>query len=201
MLQCWDNLLKMGSMLSETQFNTLIMSSLPESYRLTLQTITAAKQASSLTSSSTQRMKASNLIDFLIDEASHCVINDKRAKNSDHALMDSGKKVLCFCNSCQLCLCLCLSCDFLSKNSVPRHTTVGYHIIFVPLFTWTFLWDSPSYSQVLPYVNTILSSSVDINPDYLLYISTLNFAFQGMGMHRTIFTIYHMFISCLRNSL
>ena len=37
-------------------------------------------------------MKASDLIDFLIKEASHHVINDERAKNSDHALMASGKK-------------------------------------------------------------------------------------------------------------
>ena len=37
-------------------------------------------------------MKASDLIDFLIEEAQHCVINDKRSKNSDHALMASGKK-------------------------------------------------------------------------------------------------------------
>ena len=109
--------------------------------------------------------------------------------------------MLCFHNSCQLCLHLRLSCDFLSTNSVPRHMTVGYHIIFVPLFTQTFLQDSPSYSQVLPYVNTILSSSVDINSDSLLYISTLDFVFQGTGMHGTIFTIYHMFIPCLRNSL
>ena len=42
-LQCQDNLLKMGSMLSDTQFNTLIMSSLPESYQPTLQMITAAE--------------------------------------------------------------------------------------------------------------------------------------------------------------
>ena len=75
------------------------------------------------------------------------------------------------------------------------------HIISVPLFTRTFLRDSLSYSQVLPYVNTILSSSVDINSDSLLYISTLDFVFQGMGMHGTIFTIYHMFIPFLRNSL
>ena len=32
MLQRRDNLLKMGSTLSDTRFNTLIMSSLPESY-------------------------------------------------------------------------------------------------------------------------------------------------------------------------
>ena len=47
--------------------------------------------------------------------------------------------VLCFHNSCQLHLHLHLSCDYLSTNSVPRCTTVGYHIIFVPLFTQTFL--------------------------------------------------------------
>ena len=90
---------------------------------------------------------------------------------------------------------------FLSTNSVLRCTTVGYHIISIPLFTQTFLQDSPSYSQVLPYVNTIWPSSVDINSDSLLFISTLDFAFQGMGMHGTIFNIYHMFIPCLRNSL
>ena len=91
---------------------------------------------------------------------------------------------------------------WLSVNKLRSEThTVGYHIIFVPLFTQTFLWDSLSYSQVLPYVTTIWSSSVDINSDSLLFISTLNFAFQGMGMHRTIFIIYHMFIPCLRNSL
>ena len=92
MLQRQDNLLKMGSTLSDTQFNTLIMSSLPESYWPILQTIMAAEQASSLTSTSTQRMKASDLIDFLIEEASHRIINHERAKNSDHALMASGKK-------------------------------------------------------------------------------------------------------------
>ena len=109
--------------------------------------------------------------------------------------------LLHFRNSCQHHLHLCLSCDYLSTNSVPRCTTVDYHIIFIPLFTWTFLRDSLSYSQVLPYVTTIRSSSVDINSDSLLFISTLDFAFQGMGMHRTIFIIYHMYIPCLRNSL
>ena len=109
--------------------------------------------------------------------------------------------MLRFCNSYQLRLHLRLSCEYLSTNSILRCMTVGYHIIFVPLFTRTFLQDSPSYSQVLPYVTTIWSSSVDINSDSLLYIPTLDFVFQGTGMHRTIFTIYHMFIPCLRNSL
>jgi len=43
MLQHRDNLVKIGSSLSDTCFNTIIMSSLPESYRPTLQTITAAE--------------------------------------------------------------------------------------------------------------------------------------------------------------
>ena len=47
---------------------------------------------------------------------------------------------------------------FLSTNSVPRHTTVGYHIISVPLFTWTFLRATLSYSEVISYVKTIWSS-------------------------------------------
>ena len=37
-------------------------------------------------------MKASDLIEFLIEEASHHVINDERSKNSNHALMASRKK-------------------------------------------------------------------------------------------------------------
>ena len=43
MLQRRDNLVQMGSIVSDTRFNTIIMSSLPESYRPTLQTITAAE--------------------------------------------------------------------------------------------------------------------------------------------------------------
>ena len=43
MLQRHENLLKMGSEISETRFNAMIMSSLPESYRPTLQTITASE--------------------------------------------------------------------------------------------------------------------------------------------------------------
>jgi hypothetical protein len=46
MMQRRDNLLKMGSDISETRFNLIVMSSLPESYRPTLQTIMAAERAS-----------------------------------------------------------------------------------------------------------------------------------------------------------
>jgi len=43
MLQHHDNLVSMGSTLSDSRFNTIIMSSLPKSYRPALQTITAAE--------------------------------------------------------------------------------------------------------------------------------------------------------------
>jgi len=92
MLQRHENLIKMGSTLSDTRFNTLIMTSLPESYRPTLQMITAAERASALTGTSPQKMKASDLIAFLIEEAQHHVINDERSKNSNHALVANGKK-------------------------------------------------------------------------------------------------------------
>ena len=48
MMHQHDNLLKMGSILSNSYFNTIIMSSLPESYCLSLQTITAAKHTSAV---------------------------------------------------------------------------------------------------------------------------------------------------------
>ena len=45
MLQCCNNLTKMGSTLSDTKFNMIIMSSLLDSDQPTLQTIMAAKHA------------------------------------------------------------------------------------------------------------------------------------------------------------
>ena len=75
MVQHRDNLTKMGSELSDTRFNTIIMSSLPESYCPTLQTITAAERANALTEGTPKRMKADDLIAFLIEEAQHHVIN------------------------------------------------------------------------------------------------------------------------------
>jgi hypothetical protein len=44
MSQHHNNLTKMGSTLSNSRYNTIIMVSLPESYRPTLQTITAAER-------------------------------------------------------------------------------------------------------------------------------------------------------------
>ena len=92
MLQRRDNLIKMGSSLSDTRFNTLIMSSLPDSYRPTLQTITAAERASMLTGARSTKMKHDDLIAFLIEEAQHRVINEERGRNAELALAAHTKK-------------------------------------------------------------------------------------------------------------
>ena len=88
-----DNLLKMGSTISDSHYNTIIMSLLPESYRPTLQTIMAAERASTLLGTSSSRaMKPDDLITFITEEAQHHVINDKRTKNAESALAALGKK-------------------------------------------------------------------------------------------------------------
>jgi hypothetical protein len=43
MIQCQNNLVEMGLVLSDSYYRTIIMHSLPKSYRPALQTITAAK--------------------------------------------------------------------------------------------------------------------------------------------------------------
>ena len=91
MVQRRDNLIKMGSSLTDTRFNTLIMSSLPESYRPTLQTITAAERASRLSGQS-QQMKSDDLISFIIEEAQHQLINDECTKLAETALAAHAKK-------------------------------------------------------------------------------------------------------------
>ena len=70
-----DNLVQMGSTLSETRFNTIIMSSLPESYHPSLQTITAAKRVNKLSGGQSSGIKSNDLIAFLIEEAQHWVNN------------------------------------------------------------------------------------------------------------------------------
>jgi len=92
MLQCRNNLMKMGSSLSDNRFNTIIMSSLPESYRPTLQTITAAERASILTGGQSAKMKHDDLIAFLIEEAQHRMINDEHMKNAEIALAAHVKR-------------------------------------------------------------------------------------------------------------
>ena len=72
MLPHCNNLTKMGSTLSDTQFNIIMMSSLPNSYQPHPQTITAAGSASAtLETSSSTKMKYEDLIAFLTEEAQH----------------------------------------------------------------------------------------------------------------------------------
>jgi hypothetical protein len=92
MVQRRENLIKMGSDVSDTRFNTIVMASLPESYRPTLQMITAAERANILTGGSQNKLKADDLIAFLMEEAQHRVINTERSKNSEQALATHGKK-------------------------------------------------------------------------------------------------------------
>ena len=93
MMHWHDNLLKMGSTFSDSHFNTIIMSSLPESYHLSLQTITAVEHTNAvLGSTSLKRMKADDLISFFIEEAKHWVINDECTKYAESALAVHRKK-------------------------------------------------------------------------------------------------------------
>ena len=88
-----NNLLKMGLTISDLHYNTIIMSSLPESYQPTLQTITAVEHVSTLLGTLSSRvMKPDNLITFITEEAQHCIINDEHTKNVESALTALGKK-------------------------------------------------------------------------------------------------------------
>jgi len=92
MLQCWDNLLSMGSTLSDSRFNTILMTSLPASYRPALQTITAAEQTNIALSSSSRQMKSDDLVTLFIEEAEHRVINNEQTKNAELALAAQAKR-------------------------------------------------------------------------------------------------------------
>ena len=86
MLQRCDNLMKIGLIMSDTHFNIIIMSSLPESYQPTLQTITTSEQVIKLSGLKSNAMKADNLIAFILEEAQHHIINDKHTKTAKSAL-------------------------------------------------------------------------------------------------------------------
>jgi hypothetical protein len=83
------------------------MSSLLESYRPTLQTITALERASKLSGMQSRAMKADDLIAFIIEEAQHRVINDNCMKSAESALAawtknnekNKGKKKIT-CENC-----------------------------------------------------------------------------------------------------
>ena len=86
MQQRRENLTKIGSTISETRFNIIIMSSLPESYRPTLQTITASERVGKLSGGQSSVMKSDDLMSFIIEEAQHRLINDERTKTAESVL-------------------------------------------------------------------------------------------------------------------
>ena len=93
MSQWHDNLLKMGLTISNLHYNTIIMSSLPELYWLTLQTMTAKEHTSTLLGTSSSRtMIPDDLITFIMEEAQHQVINNGHTKNAESTLVALGKK-------------------------------------------------------------------------------------------------------------
>jgi gag-polypeptide of LTR copia-type len=71
LLQHQDNLMKIQSTMSDTRFNIIIMTSLPESYQPTLQTITVSERMSKLSGSQANSIKADDLIAFITEEAQH----------------------------------------------------------------------------------------------------------------------------------
>ena len=93
MVQRQDNLSKMGSVIADTCFKIIIMSSLPDLYRPTLQTITMAEKATRLSGSTSEGMLPDDLITFIIEEAQHWVINDECAKTAESALATHTKNV------------------------------------------------------------------------------------------------------------
>ena len=68
------------------------MSSLPASYRPTLQTITADEQAGKLSGLQSSALKADDLMAFILEEAQHCVINNKCSKSAKLVLAAQMKK-------------------------------------------------------------------------------------------------------------
>ena len=91
MVQHHDNLIQMGLTISDTQFNTIIMSSLLESYQPSLQMITATKRVNKLSRGQSSGMKADNLMGFLIEEAQHRLINEQHGKNAELVLAAYSK--------------------------------------------------------------------------------------------------------------
>ena len=67
------------------------MSSLPESYRPSLQTIMAAERVNKLAGGQSSGIKSNNLMAFLIEEAQHRLINEQRGKNAELALAAYSK--------------------------------------------------------------------------------------------------------------
>ena len=93
MVQQCTNLIAMGSVLSDSDYQTIIMHSLFESYHPALQTIIAAEQASAVSGAlSTSKMKPDDLMNSFIEEAQHHTINSQHSRNGDFALAVHGWK-------------------------------------------------------------------------------------------------------------
>ena len=92
MQQHHDNLLKIRSEMSDSRYNIIIMLSLPESYRSTLQTITTSQLVGKLSGAQSKALKADNIMSFIIEEAQHRVINNDRTKYAESALAARMKK-------------------------------------------------------------------------------------------------------------
>jgi hypothetical protein len=114
MVQCCDSLTEMGSTLSDTWFSTMIMSSLPASYRPALQTIMAAERVHSAQSTlipgttvaAAKKMSPTDLMAFFLKEANHWIIEEAKhpgktalfvqgKSRSIHKATENSKKARC----------------------------------------------------------------------------------------------------------
>ena len=83
----------MGSSISPTHFSTMIMSSLPPSYRSVIQTITAAKRIGATQGTASKpKMTPEDMINFFTEEAHHRIFDENHTKVAGSALLVHGKK-------------------------------------------------------------------------------------------------------------
>ena len=105
MLSRHKNLMEMGSTFSDQRLITLITSSLPNSYRPALQTLTAADRAAKMQPTSTSHttltqtspvtlagMSPHQLVDYFVEEAEHRLTEDTRTKESESTMHAQSKK-------------------------------------------------------------------------------------------------------------
>ena len=92
MQQHHDNLLKIGLEMSDSRYNIIIMSSLLESYRSTLQTITTSQLVGKLSGAQLKALKADDIMSFIIKEAQHKVRNNDHTKYAESAIAAHMKK-------------------------------------------------------------------------------------------------------------
>ena len=123
MMSRHKNLLEMGSSFSKQKLITLITSSLLNLYRPALQTLIAAdrasklKQPSTLSGAATQTvavtlagMSLYELMDYFIEEAEHCVIEENHAKQTESVMQAQAKKNK-GCTKKEKSHKLCVNCD------------------------------------------------------------------------------------------